>query len=464
MPIVALESSAERTALGTQKAVERFHNIKELTHQYPELVPTAPLLSGLAQTSEAVNQVTAVHDPTVSELLAFGTVVDEGSSRTREPVHIVALAGGVAGEVVRLVLLSQEQLGWKESKNVFLSNLSAKGDKEARWSGNGSPIQQLVFAGSQGRWNSWLAVRYHGAISILQPLLRHESNTSRSSYTKSCLDSNHVVTLPIQRAHGVPFSDVSFNPWNHHHVATVDQEGHWNIWKIEGLPPQSLYCTIEETSGGSIRDGISDDRKPYHHLGDGWGAVIWAGTSNTLIVVGRRMLAIFDVKGTGKRLGVPDLFSWKSADWVLDIKRSPSDVRCVFVVTSSTLFWLVIPDTVEEQRHGAECLLSWRHFRNQEDISLRLNLLQLPDKESPDQSAASRSFIPCNSCSSCSQYASISSPTVFSLQWSNYHIYVSAFNIVVDPSTLRIGSIHSHFAERREQRINSSETYLSLGT
>lgn len=398
-PVRALQSSLHGHTAHIQSAIERAQNIKHLTRQHPELLPASSLLPALAQVSEVVNEVTPRHDPTVSELLAFGEAVDPDSrghgSRT---VSIAAVAGGLAGEEVRLVLLNNKKLGWEDSKNIRLSAFSAKGGEEGWWSGNGSPIQQLAFAEAEGRPSSWLGVRYHGAISVLRPQLRrnadmlplaHPASTRNPS---SRLNDNHIVTLPIDQAHGIQYSDVAFNPWYNQQIATVDQKGDWAIWDIERMEKQAKgrrLWTVTKIRDGRLLDGLSEGEMLTSSVADGWGAVLWAGDLSTIVVAGRRMLAFFDITGNPRRLVAPKILSSTTSEWILDVKRSSKDLNHVFVATTSSIFWLQIAKTAEDHggdqvTAGAKCLLSWRHFRDPDDISLRLRVADDSEREDLD--------------------------------------------------------------------------------
>ncbi|CAF9910222.1 MAG: hypothetical protein ALECFALPRED_006424 [Alectoria fallacina] len=385
---MALSSAARQDSrIEADRTAKRAQNIKHLTHQYPELLPASSLLSGLAQISEAVDNVTSSHDPTVLELLAMGQAVDQDSNgRGSKTVSIAAVAGGPAGEAVRLVLLNNHKLGWEDSKNIRLSAFSAKGGEEGWWSGNGSPIQQLIFAEAEGRPSSWLAVRCHGAISVLRPQLRRNADMLPLAYAASNrnppsrLCANHVVNLPIDQATDVPYSDVTFNPWYNQQIATVDQKGGWAVWDIEKMekrPRGKRFWTAQKIRDGGLLDGLPEGETPTSSVTDGWGAVLWAGDLSTLVVVGRRMLAVFDVTDNPRRLVTPNLVSTTTSEWILDMKRSSKDSSHVFVITTFSIFWLQIASSAgnyggEEVPAGAKCLLSWRHFRDPDDISLSL--------------------------------------------------------------------------------------------
>jgi len=400
--ILALEGSQQYDVRRAQSATERSQNLSDLTSEYPALLPSATLLPGLALTSEVVTEVTFNHDPIVSELLAFGQAIDLTAERRGvRTVPIAAVAGGAAGEVVRLVLLSKEQIGWEDSKNVKLSSFTAKDGEEGWWTEHGSPIQQLVFADMEDEVIPWLAVRHGGAISILQPLLRREvvvpdyARPEMLPHPPSRLDPHHIVTLPVQRSGGVAIVDVTFNRWNNQQIATLDQYGRWAIWNIEAQSMRRRIWTINESVRGTMVKGSEQDHGEPRVIADGWGAVLWAGDTNTIVVSNRTALVVYDIKDEPEELPVPNNLSQVSTDWILDVKSSPSDLNQIFVLTTSSISWLHISTVREEDdskksESGARCLLSWRHFRDSGDVSLRLNITHASQDTNPGEDLASQ--------------------------------------------------------------------------
>ena len=380
-PSIALASSSRHSDHGVQNAADRLANTKGLTKIFPELQPATPLLPGFAHLSEAVSQRTSSHEPTISDLLVFGQANCSDGHGNNKPVPIVAVAGGLAGEAVRLALCTNEQLRWGGEKNLYLNSFSCKSGEESLWRGSSSPLQQIVFAETEGQPSSWLAARYHGTLSILHPQYRRDKSNSTlrsDGALGSRLDPNPIVTLSLEGSQNVPFADVAFNPWDHQQIATIHQDGHWSIWVIRGIAPERGLWTIERSSGGSLSDKYEDEQE-FNVSCDGWGKVLWGGSLNRLIAMNRRKLEIIDVDSNGTKLDVPDLFGRKSTDWILDVKKSSVDDNHIFVVTSSTLFWIKFPTANDIDQPGVQCLLSWKHFIAREDISLSLNILRIPE-------------------------------------------------------------------------------------
>lgn len=462
-PILALEGSLIPILRRIQGASERSQNLSKLTHVYPEIFPSTDILLGLAQTSEVVNEVTSKHDPTVSELLAFGrAIVREKRRRAAQTVPIIAVAGGAAGGAVRLVLLNKEELGWEESKNAKLTSFTANRGEEGYWVGNGSPIQQLVFADMEDEAKPWLAVRYGGAISILQPLLhaeiyfREPSRPNMLPYTPSRLDPNHIVTLQVQRSGGFPIADVTFNPWNNRQIATIDQRGHWAIWNVDVQTHKTGAWTINESIKGTVSETSAQGQGEPKIVGDGWGAILWSSDMNTIVVSNRTMLAVYDVTNDPLKLAVPCDFVNMATDWILDLKRSPSDPDLVFVLTTSSIFCLHVSnprnedESIKSIESGARRLLSWRHFRDPQDISLRMNITQGRGNVTHGKDTASEFLLfPHLALAYTHIVASNFGATLYSLKRFNDCVYSGTFDEIFDSYYLRIRSVHCQ-ATRRE--------------
>ena len=387
--IVALESSRQDVDQHAKAATDRLLSIHDISRQFPELLPSIDLLPELVRTSEAVTEIISRHDPTVADILAFGYATVLGKAgRKVGTVPIAAVPGGAAGEAVRLVLLTKEELGWRDHNKIKLASRTAKGGMEGWWAGSGSPIQQLVFADTKNGVLPWLAVRYGGSISILHPLLRKDHLPH--------LDPNHIVTLSTQESGGIPIASVTFNPWDTHQIATLDQSGRWRIWEIVGQSVRQVLWTFKRIlEGASKEHSVQDEKNNFNIIADGWGAISWISNANTLLVSSRTILSIHNVKADHGEVLIPIVFSQKSKDWILDVRTNRSGVNQVFVLTSSSVFCLRVSDAhgsseIRQTVLSVDCLLTWRHFRDSGDISLCLNITQIPNSTQREVDRTSR--------------------------------------------------------------------------
>lgn len=392
--IILQPSIVHGTSGNLQSAADRTQNIKKLAHSYPELVPGISLLPELTQVSEIVNEVTSRHDPTTSTLSAFGKAMTERPKNTKRrskllEVPVAAVVGGSVREAIRLFLLEEDHLGWGAEENIGLKCFRPLVTEQCWWFGNGSPIQQVCFGGTKSDQTSWLAVRYHGAITILQPLLHSDAVLARPTYRSSSakanchppsrLDPNPVITMSIQQTGGSPHADVSFNIWDDLQFAIVDYQGRWGIWKLISPTPHSRDWVVKAGPKGKLAENIINCSNITVFDNDGWGAISWVGDEHTVVIAKRKLLSVFHVEEPPKMLLTPDLNLVQSSDWILDIKRSPFDNTHLFVATSTRIFWLLITpfndkQAMENPCPGASILLSWRHFRDERDISLRMSV------------------------------------------------------------------------------------------
>ena len=379
-----------------QGAAERTKNIKKLAQVFPELVPGVSGFSELAQESEAIRKNVSRHEFATSDLFAFGKADDQRlgywKPRTRpKKVPIIAVAGGPAGDTVRLIRLRKEHIGWEKDRSVRLTNLLLQNQEQGWWFTNGSPVQQICFAQLDGTAKARLAVRYHGAITILEPILQakavpassfHDLSSRRAEYSEAKLDANPVLTITTGQTGGSPYADVSFNPWRAAQFAMIDTRGHWTVWELKPSTRRLDKKAVDAGPSGFVSDEQRDcsELSPENNSGDGWGSIMWAGDRSTIVVADRKTLSVFSIVNNTKRLHVPKLFESKKADQILDLKRSCSEAAHVFLLTSTRVFWLNVITDGHSQREGvseagAKILLSWVHFRDQQDISLRLDVL-----------------------------------------------------------------------------------------
>ncbi|DAA73662.1 TPA_exp: Uncharacterized protein A8136_4096 [Trichophyton benhamiae CBS 112371] len=172
--------------------------------------------------------------------------------------------------------------------------------------------------------------------------------------------------------------NVPGGPVKQRQIAVIDCAGNWSVWDLQRRQQRKAGWYAERGPNGSIRlPEYEKSSKPIDHY-DGWGAILWVCTIHQLLVCDRRNVYIcrMDVRPPEQEelsLGL-ELHS----EWVLDALRSPKTPSHVFILTTLRIFWVHVPPpdgsrvSQSDNSHAASILLSWRHFRDPEDISLRL--------------------------------------------------------------------------------------------
>ena len=364
-------------------------------------------MPSLAHVSDTISRVTSSHDPTISNRVAIGQArFLDGRSGSRQPVPIIAVVSGEAGEWLRLFRVQERQLGWRGDEaspgRVFLSTPYVLNKAECWWTAGLGNIQQVRFAQSGPEAGSWLAIRQVTGTTILRPLYcRHPvipSGPSRYGQRSvpSRLDPHPVVTISIDQTGDVPHADVTFNPWYQNQIGIIDQRGQWSVWNIEGRRRKRDLRRAVLDCSGALYDGVAASEFAVLDVADGWGAICWVGSIYTLAAFTRRQMALFDlVRRPPVRLETADLALTGTARWILGVRRSPFNDTHIFVLTSSQIFWLEVRgaaaadddnDRSIDQKRPSACkiILSWIHSRHEEDISLQLEIAGRPDSTLTD--------------------------------------------------------------------------------
>jgi RNA polymerase I-specific transcription initiation factor RRN6 len=360
----------------------RYSQERWLQKVLPEAGPARSTIASMTKTHSPASLTQ--HPAT---LMAIGKASDIDQTSGRRNIQVMAMAHGEAGNLLRLIKPRAEALKWNTKDDTKLRSLNPAASEDCYWLGDGGAIQQIAFGADTDGSTSWLAVLKAESITILRPLYRQVQTPSMLSvdsgmrFPPSRLSPNPILSLGNESIGGSCYVDVSFNPWYIRQFAVIDQHGYWSVWDIEGQRRKRTTFEAKPGRSGHIRDDLSSGQGfKTPDVADGWGQVLWAGGVSTLMLCDRRNLAVFDLKAAPKRLNSPQVVHPRSIDWILDMKRSPVNLKHVFVLTTRQIFWLQISEAGEDQGDqfgyaGATILLSCQHFRNQEDETAKLDLL-----------------------------------------------------------------------------------------
>ncbi|ODH49673.1 hypothetical protein GX48_04197 [Paracoccidioides brasiliensis] len=354
----------------------------------PELAPGLGLLSRYEASSRAITVAATKFDPNVSSLLAVGTAVNFNyRSCGRSAIPIAVLAGGDSATSIQLVELDEESVPWPPDGDRLCHVPTLRSRGKALWMATAGPVQQICFAETLDEKSTWLAVRFLQATIVFRPqynklpLSAHydEMDFVRGGQEDTHLDANPILHVSISLTGGLPHADVTFNPWYPQQIAIVDRQGNWSVWDI-GKPRQSTIWRADRGPSGSLGlEGTSqkDELAQRDHY-DGWAAVSWVGDVHKLLVCDRRTIALFRTDTDPVQRYPVDVGIERESEWILDIRRSQSNLASIFVLTTTQVIWLHVNSEgfsssgCEKENQEISVLLSWRHFRDPEDTSLRL--------------------------------------------------------------------------------------------
>ncbi|KGQ02137.1 hypothetical protein PAAG_11088 [Paracoccidioides lutzii Pb01] len=354
----------------------------------PELAPGLGLLSRYEVSSRAITVAATKFDPNVSNLLAVGTAVNFNyRSCGRSAIPIAVLADADSATSIQLVELDEESVPWPPDGDRLCHVPTLRSRGKALWMATAGPVQQICFAETLDEKSTWLAVRFLQATIVFRPqynklpLSAHydEMDFVRGGQEDTHLDANPILHVSISLTGGLPHADVTFNPWYQQQIAIVDRQGNWSVWDI-GKPRQSTIWRADRGPSGSLglQGTLQKDEHAQRDHYDGWAAVSWVGDVHKLLVCDRRTIALFRINTDPVQRHPVDVGIERESEWILDIRRSQSNLASIFVLTTTQVFWLHVnsegfpSSSCEEENQEISVLLSWRHFRDPEDTSLRL--------------------------------------------------------------------------------------------
>jgi RNA polymerase I-specific transcription initiation factor RRN6 len=339
------------------------------------------------------------HAGSSAQGLALGNAITVTKKGGRSSVHIpiAACLSGRTAQCIRLVRLGVEaiQAPQTNDEGVFCDIPRICDEDEAYWSSNGVPIQQVCFAAQDGYASTWMAARLRSSTTVFHPLFHRDPVEPRSESVRgvtqplhsSLLDPHPVITIPISRTGGHVHADVAFHSRDHTRLALIDEHGNWSVWHLSGRGEETFHSRFWINLIGSGKLWTWDFEKslrsspPYH---DRWHKISWLrgseSASDEVLVCNRRTIGRF--KTSGEMVGVIDLRLGhaREGQWILDLQPSSLRAGDYFVLTSTRLFWLSFSQRTlpfkEPGKDVSPVLLSWQHFRNREDRTLHLVLLE----------------------------------------------------------------------------------------
>lgn len=363
-----------------------------LARIYPHIAPSWPCIRD-ERLSRVISATTDVCEPRVSSLFDLGNAADVDNDVSGRVFPIAVFATGECGDTICFRKIEDDAVELRQEESVWMRVPSVGGEETTEWSGCGAPVRQIRFARTVEAKSTWMAARFPLFTTIFRPLYHrnpvamhfdhHGFYGSSFKLHNSRLDANALIEISASQTGGFAHADVTFNPWYQKQVAIVDETGNWSIWEISGRQKQNKSSwNADCVRSGSLPRADPSDNADFHNQTrhDGWAAIEWVADFNSFIVSDRRCAFIYQMDGDQIICYPIELGLERKSEWVLDVKRSSYDMSHVFILTTSRIFWFditasTILASTEEGRPSPKPRLSWRHFRDFEDTTLRLSHL-----------------------------------------------------------------------------------------
>lgn len=387
--------------------------INKLLTDTPEALEgiAGPLYSGFLQ--EAQESELFQSPRTRLPLLSYGEITDMSA---REPVARPAMAmpTGQSGHALRIVRARTEDWGWYVDGSATMKLTNVDMEDEGHWCDNALSINQIKFtsgstyhaSGTGSGRNTkrplrWILVQTAAETIIFQPTLHgvpvQKKQCACDNVVRgvSYITTDPIIRIPVNKTGGRAHCDVAFNPATETkppQIAITDEGGQWTIWNITGSKHARktvLFPFLE--AKGTFTDGLSSGpsllSQDLGHLH----RIMWlpktkndAPQSNTLLICNATSVSITDVGIKNRPTRNFNAVHSVGVDIVVDIQISPLNPSHIFVLTTTTIFWLDLSPVREALLLAASSrssktkqpllLLSCPHLRGPGDKTLKLSL------------------------------------------------------------------------------------------
>ncbi|OJJ38582.1 hypothetical protein ASPWEDRAFT_106441 [Aspergillus wentii DTO 134E9] len=368
-------------------------NKSQLSRVHPELAASWSFVRN-ETLSHVITAASEICDPLMSSLFDLGHAVDlENDDSGSRVIPIAVTASGECGNAISFRKIEEDTVELKQETTVWVRIPSVGEAERVEWSTDRAPVRQICFARTVEEKATWMAARFPHSTTVFRPLF-HRYPVPMHTYNdgdcviptnprNSRLDANPLIEISNSQTGGFAHADVTFNPWYQKQFAIVDERGNWGLWEISGRHRRNKgNWTAACVKSGALPwldagDTQDMDDHPRH---DGWAAIEWAGDVNSFIVSDRRCPMLYRMESDHIWPHPIELNLKRKSEWILDVKRSTCNVAHVFILTTSRIFLFdVTPDSASvsggDTGLSVYPRLSWRHFRDPEDTTLRLSPL-----------------------------------------------------------------------------------------
>ncbi|KAM5465766.1 hypothetical protein MferCBS49748_004870 [Microsporum ferrugineum] len=354
---------------------------------YPELTHGLSNMVLEEATSRAITSAASRFESNGHGCLAFGEIERMIDDRiANQTIPIMVCLHGNSSSSLTLCPYDFGQVSLPPGTEATIDD-----GQSVLWTFPGGPVQQVSSSESVQEQNKCFAARLSFSTTIFSPVYHrvpvpvklNDMDNCAESYLLSKIDPNPLVNILCDLTGGHPHAAVAFNPWYQRQIALTDRAGNWSVWDLQRRQQRKAGWFAERGPSGSLR--IQESEKNFKNIDhyDGWGEILWVGTIHQLLVCDRRNVSFCRIDVRPPKQEEFDLGLELPSEWILDVLRSQRIPSHVFILTTLRIFWLHIPPpedprlTQNDETQAAIILLSWRHFRDPEDISLQLTSVSL---------------------------------------------------------------------------------------
>ena len=345
---------------------ERKTQINKIANIYPDLVPAVDELLQCSKETSATVDPHVTYLGSAQDLIAFGEVVDQ-QDPTKQ-ILVTATAEGENGHSVRLLRYERDGHNIRRGVDAPCRPWISDSMKTSSWVSSCNTVEQLYFSSPCCHETSILIVLTHADVTILRPYVAHRLGNEYLRF-------EWLGRLSFdERDHVRPIS-ATFDPEDHLQLFLLEKDARWSIWEMTPSKPSSSPWRFKRRLHGSLIKDADFLYGQKQQVDPSWGSCVWTKHPEVIVVTLRRSCYLIWITLEMQVLELSETILDNGKDMAVDLKAAPGHMGHFMIATISRILLVQINADATSPTH---ILISWRHFRDVEDLTLRLDLFLMP--------------------------------------------------------------------------------------
>ena len=348
-------------------AKERNLEIRRLARSYPDLTPAVDIIVELSEESESSVNTYVDRLASPLDLLATGYLVHQDDPP--QCVQIIATASGENGNAVRLLQLNEkvndahgELCNRPNQRHPYIL-------RQSTWMCSEHSITQLLLSRPTSDNGIFLAILTSLEIKVLHVQIQRRNG--------QVFQLDEVLAVADVGAQGLRPVSMVFNPEDPTQLFIFWQDGDWSIVGLGNRKVNSLQYLAQLIKKGRIsslppKEQIGVDL-PMKNIQS---SCVWVAQPETLVFATRHSCHVLPSHPSFASIDVSKNILADAGEMVLDIKPTLDGHGHLLLLTNRRLMLLRI---MERKEAPVDILLTWRHYQDPDDLSLRLDMCEVPE-------------------------------------------------------------------------------------
>ena len=349
-------------------ARERNLEIRRLARSYPDLAPAVDIAVEFSKESEASVKILIDRLESPLDLLATGYLIHQDDPTHR--VQIIAAASGENGNAVRLL---QHGDKIRDAGGELANKHSQRHPYVLRkntWICSEHSITQLLFSRPTSDNGIFLAVLTNLEVKVLHVQIQRRSSQG--------FQLDEVLAVAEVGARGLQPVSMVFNPEDPTQLFMLCQDGNWSIVGLGNRKVNGLQYIAQLMGKGRIsslppKEQVDEDFRMKNIQS----SCVWVAQPESLVLATRRSCYFLPLNPLGPSIDVSQKVLVDAGEMIVDIKPTPDPYGHLLLLTNRRLMLLRIRG---RQEAPVDILLSWRHYQDPDDLSLRLDKCEVPEE------------------------------------------------------------------------------------